>query len=528
MKHAIKLMLAAALVLAAGPVANAQLLRELQRKAERAAQQRVDQATTRAVDNAFNGASNAANNAVNNAANNSRQAPETATRTVPGNAGSVATGRADFYVSAENGSNRADGKTPQTALKNLQKAIDLAENGQTIYIAEGNYLGTLDVGYIEVKNKYISLIGGFSGDFSRRDPFKYISYIQPTAENVSTNGSKACLELMVEGNERGTIVVDGLHFDRGEENLYAAPNADERNGWPEGCLTGRIQAVGEGLGANGTVGGRTLGKPCMQGNVQGNLIVRNCVFCNGGYYGLQMMNKGGRWTISNNVFVANSYAGCQVDSMTKEGDRCYVDFTNNTVLFTWCRTKLMEDMGYGFRFMSRVNCNVRDCIFGCSNYGAMDYTHKDSNKDVERMRRVEVTGNRFFMNRGDLVIPSASYMWLFVRADQFEDVNEEDLDVVRDNKELTDQNFLKAISEPYLKGFAQIKVISEQNYNPNSAANLFREAHGMNKMGTETVRVSMYGNRYPFFETFKLFGAMPGKGAQAFSQATYETVPVIN
>jgi hypothetical protein len=37
---------------------------------------------------------------------------------------------------------------------------------------------------------------------------------------------------------------------------------------------------------------------------------------------------------------------------------------------------------------------------------------------------------------------------------------------------------------------------------------------GMNMQGTETIRVSMYGNRYPFDKVFDLFGAVKGYGAQ--------------
>ena len=64
--------------------------------------------------------------------------------------------------------------TPQTAIKNLQKAIEVAPENAVIKIAAGNYLGTLDVGYIEVKDKYLSLVGGYNEDFSDRDPFKYM------------------------------------------------------------------------------------------------------------------------------------------------------------------------------------------------------------------------------------------------------------------------------------------------------------------------------------------------------------------
>ena len=84
-----------------------------------------------------------------------------------------------YYVSP-NGSNRNDATSPETAVKDLQKAIDLAEEESAIYIAEGNYLGKLDQGYIEVK-KYLSLVGGWKSDFSERNPVKYITSIRPGA-----------------------------------------------------------------------------------------------------------------------------------------------------------------------------------------------------------------------------------------------------------------------------------------------------------------------------------------------------------
>lgn len=81
-----------------------------------------------------------------------------------------------YYVSPA-GSNRNDALTPQTAVKDLQKAIDLAEEGSVINIAEGNYLGKLDQGFVEVK-KYLSLVGGWNSDFSERNPVKYITSVR--------------------------------------------------------------------------------------------------------------------------------------------------------------------------------------------------------------------------------------------------------------------------------------------------------------------------------------------------------------
>ena len=72
----------------------------------------------------------------------------------------------------------------------------------------------------------------------------------------------------------------------------------------------------------------------------------------------------------------------------------------------------------------------------------------------------------------------------------------------------------KKIDAPYLKGFIGINGTQASEFNPNSSLNTFRSAMGMNMQGTETVRVSMYGNRYPFEKAFDLFGAVNGYGAQ--------------
>ena len=110
-----------------------------------------------------------------------------------------------YYVNANSGSNRNDATTPQTAVKDLQKAIDLAEEGSVINIAQGNYLGKLDQGFIEVK-KYISLVGGWNSDFTERNPVKYITSIRPGAAQVGTSGSHASLEVYVRGKRNSTKV----------------------------------------------------------------------------------------------------------------------------------------------------------------------------------------------------------------------------------------------------------------------------------------------------------------------------------
>ena len=92
-----------------------------------------------------------------------------------------------YYVSLEKGSARAEG-TQQAPMKDIQKAIDKAADGDLIRIAQGNYLGNLDRGWIEIKGKYVSLEGGWNDDFSERNPVKYITRIQPTVTQRGTIG----------------------------------------------------------------------------------------------------------------------------------------------------------------------------------------------------------------------------------------------------------------------------------------------------------------------------------------------------
>ena len=207
-----------------------------------------------------------------------------------------------FYVNIEKGSARGAG-TKEAPMKDIQKAIDSAADGDVIRIAQGNYLGTMDRGWIQIKGKYISLEGGWNDDFTERNPVKYITRIQPSVAQRGTIGQGL---LMIEtiSNRNAQIVVDGIFFDLGLVHEYAkADPTDERFGCPEGCETGRIMPVGNP--PNKTI--RLIG-----GKVAGKLVIRNCMFLNASFNGIIMTNMGGEWEICNNVFVSNLYASCEI------------------------------------------------------------------------------------------------------------------------------------------------------------------------------------------------------------------------
>lgn len=101
----------------------------------------------------------AANNAtekVNTAVDNAGSASSSAVA-VPRASGPT------YYVS-RSGSNKNDGLSPSTAVKNIQKAIDLASEGSEIRVAEGNYFGLLNKGNIII-DKPLVIMGGYNADF---------------------------------------------------------------------------------------------------------------------------------------------------------------------------------------------------------------------------------------------------------------------------------------------------------------------------------------------------------------------------
>lgn len=421
-----------------------------------------------------------------------------------------------IYVST-NGSNRNDG-SKGSPYKDIQKAIDEAPEGALICVAQGNYLGKLDAGYISIK-KYLMLVGGYSDDFLERDPIKYRTCIQPGPAAGGTNANFGLIDIDIRTNPQGKILIDGFILDKGQMNRYVGLNAtDARFKAPEGVESGHLNPPGKQIGQPNMRAMSTVSNQLIHGYIKGNFIVRNCVFLNGSHFGIQVGNIGGHFEIYNNVFLACRMAACEIYGMTNTPGEATLDFHHNTVLFTWRRDWVpgSKDMGYGFRFMTRVDSKVYNNIIACSDFAALDRTHIDSDKSRESVRKTSAVNNLFFGNiEADLTLPSGGGKFLRIFARQFEDVDQ--LVEANGNREMNEneiKTFNKSVDGAYMKAFLNIEGSSASTYNPNSSENLFRSAMGMNQRGTETNYTSMYGNSYPFNKATDLFGALDGYGAQ--------------
>ena len=434
-----------------------------------------------------------------------------------------------YYVSATTGSARADGLSASTAMKDLQKAISVAEDNDIILVAEGNYLGNMDRGYIEVgqfgnaqsdKGKFLSFYGGYSPDFSERDVIKYVTKFQPTSQQfIAPLFNINARRPFDYRGPLGNVVVDGFVFDFGENNLYCAADvSNELTGTPnEGVLTGRFIEP-DGAPNCPKVGYANGDEYALHMDVEGNVRIANCIFVNCRDYGISAMMGKGHMEICNNIFISCRYAACQVRGSTKDDDidKVSLDFHHNTVLFTWTRTKVFEDMGQGFRFMNGIR--TIDChnnIFGCNSNCGVERVYYETNKSIEALKQSNLYDNYFFANKRDLEIAAPGAATISVPAARIEEA-EQIGPKYEGNKDLPEGNdaFLNAIDQPYLEGFMSLTIIQSQSYNANSAANQLNRMFGLNQQGTEIVRPSMYCNKYPWEKAKDLFGKVAGYGAQ--------------
>ena len=419
-----------------------------------------------------------------------------------------------YYVSSSTGSNRNDG-SKDAPFKNLQKALDVAETGATIYVAEGNYYGLLNKGNIII-TKPVTILGGYNTDFTERDVLKYRTLVQPTPESNGTASGQGTIQLRSIKAPDGKVELNGLIMDRGNSIAYNARG----DGKPEGVASAQMNPIGTaGKGGANLDENVSTTETAMiyfdgyQGVINAvNVVIKDCAFINCPNYGIVGMLNEGSLTIDNCIFVNVRMATLDVRGANAK-KVIPITFTNNTVLFVWSRLRDLGDMGYGYRMIPGTSNTISNNIFGCACFAALDRTHVDGNKEREAMRKETVTNNIFFLNRqGDLTIPGGG-MFLRVSANDFDDV--EQLAKVGGNRILTDPAIFNGkINKAYLQGFINLKSSSNMSVDYSSSANQFRSAFGMNIQGTGSTTASMFANRYPWEEALALFGAVQGYGAQ--------------
>ena len=253
----------------------------------------------------------------------------------------------------------------------------------------------------------------------------------------------------------------------------------------------------------------------VNAKIEGNLTISNCIFLNG-HFAIQGGFKKGTVKIINNIFIANKMAAIEIfgiggkkgpkGPIVKDGD---VEIANNTILFTWSRLKDFADMGYGIRVMTMASYDIHNNLIGGNILTGVDHTRGNLNEWLK------LDNNILFLNKQAPLLyvePGKSAAGKMERV-QIENIGA-DLGFAscKGNSDKLPQSL--PINKIYLENFLLARYSESADYNPNSSANVMREVMGLPKQGKLTTQVSMYANRYPLKDAFKLFGAIGQAGAQ--------------
>ncbi len=210
---------------------------------------------------------------------------------------------ADVYVLA--GSKGGDGSKIKPRAT-LWKAVEKAKRGDVIHVAAGAYEGKGGCGGFTIKVPNLTIVGGYTADFSKRDPFKNLTILQRAKDY---KGDWTGLpDGIIQGDERsdhGGLVLDGLALDGRSRNAYDA--------------TGKILPK---KSYNG----------CLLKVFSKDIKVRNCILLNPYGEGIYGRWKGQENEITN-CFVLNTFR--EGISTRAAQPNSKVTIANCTISFCW-------------------------------------------------------------------------------------------------------------------------------------------------------------------------------------------------
>lgn len=388
----------------------------------------------------------------------------------------------DIYYVSKEGNNKNDGSF-YAPFKDIDKAIEIANPGDRIYIAEGIYSGLSNKCVFTIDKK-LELYGSFSKDFGSRNLMKHTTVIQAVPE--SSKKDQYIFKVTFEAE--GPVVIDGFLIDMGEQQQY-------NNKQPDGVLSGYMKLTEDD--DEGTPRRTGIYLAGNERKISNNIFVN---MSNGGIKIVQNNEADGMIEIANNVFAA--CAGDAIECGGLPGAPRTIEINHNTFVFSFGETYTDEKDGNAIQSKEDAVFNYHHNIIAYSFGAGVEHMSRDD--------ETKINYNLFWGNKkGALFTELSNGKKVYLSPKGFPGV---------EHLEGTNENFRKyidlSVNEAYLFHYLSATLDTLKKYNTDTEYRKLKEFLGYNEDEYNASEAPFFANKYPYKEALKLFGADRSHGAQ--------------
>ncbi len=366
----------------------------------------------------------------------------------------------------------------------LWKALQKAERGDVIHVAEGIYYGKGGSGHFVIKVPDLKLVGGYSSDFSERNPFKHLTILERAKDY---RGKFTGLgEGIIEGDYRqdhSGLVVDGFVLNGETRNAYGPDKSKiiPRRSW-RGAL---FKAYSK------------------------NIKIRNCILINPYGNGIYVKWQGKDNEISNNFIVNTFYAAISTRSAQPDSR---ILIKNNTIVFGWFQPG--KGGSYGIFIGKQGEAIIQDNVlaFFLTEGGEAGYAVSNTfGNDL-----TELKGNIFYQTQGGYYVYTDEDGQTLVvwKKQDLKDLNSDpESYMLSDAGGNFDQNPGLKPDKWYFKKFSNF-VASKPGKLRMDEINQLRRMLGLSLQAAKASARSNWGMPYPIDKVIPNLVSPTGKGVQ--------------
>ena len=284
----------------------------------------------------------------------------------------------DYYVSATTGKGRLGSK--EKPAKDLAAIAAFLEPGDCVHIAEGTYISKTGRS-TDIIEKPVSIFGGYSPDFSTRDPWGKHKTILSGINDYDRAETTERLAILTDKkfrNWEGTVTVDGIIVDNGPRNRY---KTEKRQ-----LLLKKASATAGRSATPGFAGIKVRVGALTQVEVT-NCIVINTASSQGAIE--VQIGRGGKSLIHNNLMVNNTGEGIYCKT-NHHGATDMPEFTvtNNTILFNWTNDAIASFGGSSLMMDAYCKVSASNNVFGFGDMGGVN--------NIKKCKSLTLNNNLFF------------------------------------------------------------------------------------------------------------------------------------